>query len=45
MRKKSEIWYSVLAPSGDAEKNLTMGAQLHTIPYKKAQNIFENCTA
>ena len=39
-RRKSEnsrfeIWYSVVAPSGGAEKKLNMGAQLQIIPYKK----------
>jgi len=50
MRRKSEnprfeIWYSVVAPSSSAEKNLNMGAQLQIIHYKKPQNIFENFTA
>ena len=46
MRRKSEnplfeIWYSVVAPSGGAEKNFNMGAQLQIIAYKNAQNILK----
>jgi len=41
-----EIAYSVVAPSGGAEKNLNMGAQLQTIDYKKtSKTFFLNCTA
>ena len=35
-----EICNFVVAPSGGAEKNLNMGAQLHIIPYKKPKKIF-----
>jgi len=40
-----KIWYSVVAPTGSAEKNLNMSAQLQIIPYKSSQNIFLNCMA
>jgi len=30
----------MVAPSGNAEKNLNMGAQQHTISYIKPQNFF-----
>ena len=40
-----EIWYSVVASSGGAEKNSNMGAKLQIIPYKKAQKHFLNCMA
>jgi len=36
-----EIWYSVVVPSGVAEKNLNMGAQLQIIPYKKLPIFFK----
>jgi len=37
-----EISYSVVAPSGDAEKKLNMGAQLQTITYIKPPKLFKN---
>ena len=33
-------WYSVVAPSGSAERNLNMGAQLHIIHYKNPPKHF-----
>jgi len=35
-----EILYFVVEPSGGAEKNWNMGAQLQTITYKKPQKLF-----
>jgi len=45
VRRKSEnprfeIWYSVVTPSGSAEKNLNMDAQLQIIPYKNLPKHF-----
>jgi len=36
-----EISLSVVAPSGGAEKNLNMGAQLHTVTYIKSPKLFK----
>jgi len=40
VQKITIIRASVVVPSGGAEKNLNMGAQLHTIVYIKPLNLF-----